>query len=43
MVKKAHDLARMADLHISIVFYDRQHNTMQEINTSADFGIEQAY
>ena len=28
MVKKAFDLAKMADLKISITFFDKQHNTM---------------
>ena len=43
IVKKVFDLAEMANLQISITFFDKQQNTMQEINTSTEFGIEQAY
>ena len=42
IVKKVHELARLANLKISLVFFDPAHNTLQEMHTAPDFDVEAA-
>ena len=39
-IKKAHELAQVANLKVAVVIYDAVSNAMQEFNSSEDFTIE---
>ena len=40
LVKKAHELAKLANLKVTLIIFDPLHNIMQEFNTSAGFDVE---
>ena len=42
LVKKAHELARLAKLQITIIIFDKDHNCLQEFNTDQQFDAEAA-
>lgn len=40
LVKKAHELALLCDLKVTVVIYDPDKNVLQEFNSSKDFSVE---
>ena len=40
VIKKVHELARVADLKVTVIIYDPKSNVMQEFNTANDFNID---
>ena len=42
LVKKAHELARIASLKVVVIVYDDSHQTMQEFCSDEKFGVEAA-
>ena len=39
-IKKAHELAQVANLKVAVIIYDAATNSMQEFNSCEDFTVE---
>ena len=43
LIKKAHELALMANLKVTVIIKDTERNITQEFNSDADFTVENIY